>query len=74
MTKVQLKVTEPNGHQVKATYRTGYTEAAIQDAVAAVYRAYGVTEFAYVGEPTQEDVDYLQSRLPVVTAWAGDDE
>lgn len=65
MTKVTLTVTETDGTETKVSYTTNYPEAATQDAFNALYRAQGMTEFIWMGEPEQADLDYLGSKYGV---------
>lgn len=62
MTKVTLTMTETGGTKTKVSYTTNYPEASTQDAFNALYRAQGMTEFIWMGEPEQADLDYMRSK------------
>ena len=61
--KVTLTWTEPGGSKTKISYTTEYLEAATRDVFQTLYRALNLTEFMWLGEPEQSDVDYLQKRV-----------
>lgn len=63
MSKVTLTWVEPDETVIEISYTTKYLEAATQDVFQALYRALNLTEFMWLGEPEQSDVDYLQERV-----------